>query len=79
MSPFGTFRISPWRRVMSVSWGRADLVQKRAYVTHAGSRPPGNGAPDRVQFRSSIGAGYQTFIGGVERMPRGWTERFEAT
>ncbi len=26
---------------------------------------PGNGAPDRVQFRSSIGAGYQTFIGGM--------------
>ena len=48
-------------------------------ATHIGSRPPGNGAPDRVQFRSSIGAGYQTLIGGMDRMPYGSIRRIEAT
>jgi hypothetical protein len=48
-------------------------------MTHTGSRPRGNGAPGRAQFRSSVGTRYQTFIGGMDRMPRGSIERFEAT
>ena len=32
-----------------------------------------------VQFRSFIGAGYHAFFGGMDRMPRGSTRRFEET
>ena len=41
----------------------------RPQVTQSGSRP--RGMVGHVQFRSSIGAGNQTFIGGMDRMPRG--------
>ena len=40
---------------------------------------PANGASGYGQFRPSIGVGYQTFIGGMDRMPRGSIERFKAT
>jgi hypothetical protein len=40
---------------------------------------PRNGASGHVQFQSSVGAGYQTFIGGMDRMPLGSIVRFEAT